>query len=555
MDPLPLKITPAGMAAIVDAEAGGLDAIVIAEVGITNTPFDVGTAVAVPGEIKRLDMVSGAAVDARTVHLTVRDSSADAYEFTGFGVYLADGTLFGLYSQEDAILGKSPVSVLFLAFDFKLSSPVASLFEFGDANFLNPPATTDTRGVAKLANLAEVQAGDDEEKIVTPALLKAVYVALEMLGVANGVATLGPDGKLDIAQRPPIDLIDVWPVTSQAAMLALAATVGDFAVRTDINKVFVLQSLPATTLANWIELTTPVPVNSVNSKVGAVVLNAADVGAVPTTREVNGGGLVTGGGPLDANRTLTVAIASAAEALAGLNNAKALTPASLVDILAAIAAKVPATRTITGGGLVSGGGALDANRMLTVAIASAAEAAAGTINDKALTPASLSTIISNIAAKVASTRTINTSGLASGGGTLEANRTISVLAASVAEVAAMSISNKAVTPASLANLVASILAQIPAVSISYTSTTLVLRVGGAIIQVFSGTVAANANVATLYFPESFPNTCYGAWINGGLSDTEAQENPPFATSFSTSSINVLNAIGTSTAVRVLAIGR
>jgi hypothetical protein len=48
------------------------------------------------------------------------------------------------------------------------------------------------------------------------------------------VATLGEDGKLALAQRPPIDLIDVWPVASEAQMLALAdATAGDFAVRSD----------------------------------------------------------------------------------------------------------------------------------------------------------------------------------------------------------------------------------------------------------------------------------------------------------------------------------
>ncbi|OJW73024.1 MAG: hypothetical protein BGO57_13175 [Sphingomonadales bacterium 63-6] len=557
MEALPLKITSAGMAAIVSAEEGGLDAITIAEVGITNTPFDVETALALPDEIKRLAMVSGAAVDANTVHLTARDSSADEYEFSGFGIYLADGTLFGLYSQDEAILGKSPVSVPFLAFDFKLSSPIAELFTFGDANFLNPPATTQTRGVAKLASLEEVQAGVDSEKIVTPALLKAVYVALEMLGVANGVATLGADGKLALAQRPPIDPINFWFPESEAEMLDLAASVGDWAIRgdTDPTEIYVLQAEPASDLANWLSLNIPAPVSSVNGKVGAVVLNAADLDAVPKTRQVKGGGLVSGGGALDEDRTLTVAIASAAEALAAEINNKALTPASLAGVLMAIAARVPASRTISGGGLVSGGGALDEDRTLTVAIASAAEALAAEISNKAVVPASLTSILASIAAKVDSGRKINTSGLASGGGTLGADRTITVPAASVAEVAAMSSSTKAVTPASLVNLINSILAQIPNFSISYTSSTLVVRIGGAIFQVFSGSVAGNANTATLYYPETFPNTCFGAWINGGLPNTEAQENSPYVTNRTASYISVLNAIGTTTAVQVLAIGR
>jgi len=52
-------------------------------------------------------------------------------------------------------------------------------------------------------------------------------------------------------------------------------------------------------------------------------------GAVPTTRKVLGGGLVTGGGTLDQDETLTVTAASAAEALAGVDNTKAVTPAAL----------------------------------------------------------------------------------------------------------------------------------------------------------------------------------------------------------------------------------
>ncbi|OYW09509.1 MAG: EvpB family type VI secretion protein [Rhodospirillales bacterium 12-71-4] len=61
---------------------------------------------------------------------------------------------------------------------------------------------------------------------------------------------------------------------------------------------------------------------------------------VPASRKVTGGGLITGGGDFSADRVLTVAIASAAEALAGAINTKAVTPAALSSILAAIDAKV-----------------------------------------------------------------------------------------------------------------------------------------------------------------------------------------------------------------------
>lgn len=51
-------------------------------------------------------------------------------------------------------------------------------------------------------------------------------------------------------------------------------------------------------------------------------------GAVPTTRQVNGGGLVSGGGALAADLTLSVTKATAAEVLAGLRDDVAVTPLS-----------------------------------------------------------------------------------------------------------------------------------------------------------------------------------------------------------------------------------
>ncbi|MEL7784047.1 hypothetical protein AAG607_13555 [Citromicrobium bathyomarinum] len=56
-------------------------------------------------------------------------------------------------------------------------------------------------------------------------------------------------------------------------------------------------------------------------------------GAVPTTRQLLGGGLVTGGGDLTANRTLTVAKASAAEAAAQTDDTKAVTPLALAGLV------------------------------------------------------------------------------------------------------------------------------------------------------------------------------------------------------------------------------
>lgn len=394
--PLPIVISDAGRAALIDAEGGGTAAVVIAEVGVTASVFIAApTLTALPGEIKRIDTISGIAVDADTIHMIVRDSSDDEYVARGLALYLEDGTLFASYSQADPFLGKFPASHFLTAIDLKFVDGEAALIEFGDANFLNPPATEDEKGVAYLATIAEALAGAVADKIITPATMAAVlanYVAADQLGVANGVATLGADGKLLLSQRPPIDLIDVWPAANEAAMLALTATVGDFAVRTDNGLVYVLQAAPATVLGNWLEISTPAPVSSVNGKVGTVVLTPADVGAVPTGRAVTGGGLLAGqGGALDANRSFNLPIASAAEALAGALNTKALTPASLVDILTALAGKASGGATVTGTGLVEGGGAVSGNPVLSVIAATVAELAARASN-RAVSPVTLANL-------------------------------------------------------------------------------------------------------------------------------------------------------------------
>jgi hypothetical protein len=92
-------------------------------------------------------------------------------------------------------------------------------------------------------------------------------------GVANGVATLDSGGKIPQSQIPAVAITNTFVVASQAAMLALTAEEGDVAVRTDLNKTFILTATPASTLANWQELLTPTDsVLSVDGLTGAVDL-------------------------------------------------------------------------------------------------------------------------------------------------------------------------------------------------------------------------------------------------------------------------------------------
>lgn len=103
---------------------------------------------------------------------------------------------------------------------------------------------------------------------------------------ANGYAGLDANGKLNASQVPAIAISDTFVVANQTAMLALTAEVGDIAVRTDLNKSFILKTAGASTLANWQELLTPAGnVTSVAGKTGAVTLVASDVGLGNVTNE------------------------------------------------------------------------------------------------------------------------------------------------------------------------------------------------------------------------------------------------------------------------------
>lgn len=77
-------------------------------------------------------------------------------------------------------------------------------------------------------------------------------------GQPGGVATLDPTtGRLPVSQLPPVAVTDTFSVSSQAAMLALSAQIGDIAIRTDVNKTFILAQANPTNLANWQEFLAP----------------------------------------------------------------------------------------------------------------------------------------------------------------------------------------------------------------------------------------------------------------------------------------------------------
>jgi hypothetical protein len=93
-------------------------------------------------------------------------------------------------------------------------------------------------------------------------------------GVANGIAELDGSGLVPTHHLPALAITTTQVVNSQANMLALTAQVGDVAVRTDVNKSFILTATPASTLGNWQELLSPTDaVLSVDGSTGAINLS------------------------------------------------------------------------------------------------------------------------------------------------------------------------------------------------------------------------------------------------------------------------------------------
>ncbi len=184
---LKLVMTTAGLGRFTAAQVEDDIDLTIATVGLTDTDFvNAPSLTALPGEFRRLATVSGQAIGDNIVHMLIRDEEPLAYEVSGFGLFLADGTLFAVYGQATPIVQKSAAAMMLLAVDIVFPTSDIDNLVFGDTNFLNPPATTETRGVVELATLAEADAGDTQ-RATTGAIVKAMIAD----AIANAMAAVG----------------------------------------------------------------------------------------------------------------------------------------------------------------------------------------------------------------------------------------------------------------------------------------------------------------------------------------------------------------------------
>jgi hypothetical protein len=169
-----ITITDAGRAALVAPGNTGTNAHKVVEIGLATAAFKADKALKkLPNELKRIKTFGGENIAPDTIHVTLKDDTADQYTLYGFGLYLEGGELAAVYCQPTPIMEKSPAALLLLSADIQFATIDAATLAFGDASFLNPPATTERQGVVELATNDESIAGTDAKRAVTPAGLQA----------------------------------------------------------------------------------------------------------------------------------------------------------------------------------------------------------------------------------------------------------------------------------------------------------------------------------------------------------------------------------------------
>jgi len=134
---------------------------------------------------------------------------------------------------------------------------------------------------------------DKKGRVTSVAGLQANDIpALPLSGITGLQAALDSkpsliNGKLPTDVLPPLAISDTFVIASQAAMLALTAQRGDFAVRTDVSENFILAGDDPTVLANWVQFLHPTApaggVQTVNNLPGPnVSLAASNIPFIPT---------------------------------------------------------------------------------------------------------------------------------------------------------------------------------------------------------------------------------------------------------------------------------
>ena len=171
-----LVITEAGKQALVNATQTGTAQLILAEIAVGSGQYTPdATQTALYDEIKRLPIIQASAVEDHVIHVAYQDDSTDSYDVYEVGVYTSDGVLFAVYSSNELLISKSANTTCLLTVDMIIDDLDVSDISFGDIEFATGAATTESAGIVEIATQAEVDAGEDAYRVVTPKTLAASF--------------------------------------------------------------------------------------------------------------------------------------------------------------------------------------------------------------------------------------------------------------------------------------------------------------------------------------------------------------------------------------------
>jgi hypothetical protein len=283
-------VTSYGTGTIVNADINASAAIDKTKIsGTAITAADSGTvtsAMITDGTIVNGDINASAGITYGKLSLNSSITSAD----------LVDGTIVNADINASAAIALSKLATDPLARANHTGTQAASTISDFDTQVrtsrldqMAAPTASVALNAQKITGLADPTSNQDAVTLK--------YLT-DQKGANNGIASLDGSGLIPTNQLPALAITETSVVVSQAAMLALTAQVGDVAVRTDVNKSFILTASPATTLGNWQELLTPTDaVLSVDGNTGAISLSGTYLNSTTGTLLGNlaaGGFKVTG---------------------------------------------------------------------------------------------------------------------------------------------------------------------------------------------------------------------------------------------------------------------
>ena len=247
----------------------------IADSAITSAKIADGTIVA--GDLADGAVTSAKILDGTIVNADVNTNAAIAKTKLDLGgtitsADLVDGTIVNADINASAAIALSKLAVDPLARANHTGTQTASTVSDFDTQVrtsrldqMAAPTAAVPLNAQKITGLADPTNAQDAVTLN--------YITTQK-GAVSGIASLDGSGLIPTSQLPALAITTTQVVNSQANMLALTAQTGDVAVRTDVNKSFILTASPATTLGNWQELLTPTDsVLSVDGNTGAISLS------------------------------------------------------------------------------------------------------------------------------------------------------------------------------------------------------------------------------------------------------------------------------------------